>query len=69
MPERELKMRPENGLEDLICQHIRSDVNRRFLGRMQAFRVDDSMPQKFRELLGELDRAEQGSRAFGEARR
>jgi hypothetical protein len=46
-------------LSGMIRKELGRDTNRRFLGRMPAFKTDGDMPQQFRVLLGELDRAEQ----------
>ena len=58
MTEEKAIMKRKGSLKDVIRNEIGSDTNRRFLGRMQAFKLDAEMPDQFKLLLGELDRRE-----------
>jgi hypothetical protein len=48
----------EPELSTLIARELTSETNRRFLGRMPAFRAEPTMPEDFRRLLQRLDAAE-----------
>ena len=58
MTEEKADMKRKKSLTDLVREELGSDTNRRFLGRMQAFKLELDMPEQFRALLGELDQAE-----------
>lgn len=58
MTEEKADMKRKESLTDLVRNQLGSDTNRRFLGRMQAFKLEVDMPEKFNALLGELEQAE-----------
>ena len=58
MTEEKADMKRKESLTNLVRNELGSDTNRRFLGRMQAFKLEVDMPEKFKALLGELERAE-----------
>ncbi|MEO3386877.1 hypothetical protein [Mesorhizobium sp. CAU 1741] len=58
MTEEKASMKRKGSLKDLVRKELGSDTNRRFLGRMKAFKLDGDIPDQFKSLLGELDQAE-----------
>ncbi|MHB2267224.1 hypothetical protein [Aliihoeflea sp. PC F10.4] len=52
----------EPQLSTTIAKELTSETNRRFLGRMPAFKADTSIPESLRVLLERLESAEQGLR-------
>ena len=48
----------EKALSDLIRKELVSESNRRLLDRIPDFKPDAELPEHFRNLLGQLDRAE-----------
>jgi len=52
----------EPQLSTTIAKELTSETNRRFLGRMPAFRAEPSIPESLRVLLERLETAEQGPR-------
>jgi hypothetical protein len=46
----------------LVEKELRRDVNLRFLRGMPAFRTDSDLPEKFKRLLAQLDKAERRAR-------
>ena len=54
--------RSETTLREIIRKELGSEANRRFLARMPAFRLEGPIPDEFRSLLGDLDRAERNRR-------
>ncbi len=53
----------EPQLSTLIAKELRSETNRRFLGRMPAFKAEQTIPDNLRALLERLENAERGPRA------
>lgn len=51
----------EAKLGDLIRRQMRSPANARFLNGLAAFKADHRLPDLFRDLLADLDRAEAGA--------
>ena len=62
MTDTKARMNGRKALPELIANEISSEINRRFLTRMPAFRPAGELPDRFEALLGELERAEVRSR-------
>ncbi len=52
----------EPQLSTLIAKELGSETNRRFLGRMPAFKAEQSLPDNLTTLLERLATAERGRR-------
>jgi hypothetical protein len=52
------EMKKERQVTDLIRNELASETNRRFLTRMNAFKLEAGVPDQLMLLLRELDRAE-----------
>lgn len=50
----------EPQLSTLIAKELASETNRRFLGRMPAFKAEQSLPDNLRTLLERLEVVERG---------
>lgn len=58
MSEAKATMKMKRALASTIRKELGSDTNRRFLGRMQAFKLEAEIPDRLSTLLRSLDRAE-----------
>lgn len=58
MSEENHQMKKEKGATQSIRNALGSDTNRRFLTRMNAFRLETDIPDRLTSLLLELERTE-----------
>ncbi len=58
MSAKEAKMQKDARLAPMIRKEIGTSANRRLLQRMPAFRAEPDLPERFRSLLGELERVQ-----------